>query len=90
MPFASSVLLPYEVVVRLAQKADLLSSDIYDDIQYIERFYTMLSKHWIDETADDILPALFKDAANTIADYLQWANKIMTHDQVGWKGTFDP
>ena len=57
--------------MKLAQKAVCLSSDVYDNIQYIERSYTMLSKHWIDETADEILPALFKDTVNTITEYLQ-------------------
>ena len=81
---------PYEVVLRLAQKAAELSSDVHDDLQYLERSYTMLSKHWIDETADEILPPLLKDVTQAITEYLQWADKIMTHDQGGTKGMFDP
>ena len=81
---------PYEVVLRLAQKAAELSSDVHDDLQYLERSYTMLSKHRIDETADEILPPLLKDVTKAITEYLQWANKIMTHDQGGTKGMFDP
>ena len=81
---------PYEVVFRLAQKAAELSSDVHDDLQYLERSYTMLSKHWIDETADEILLPLLKDVAKAITEYLQWADKIMTHDQGGTRGMFDP
>ncbi len=90
MSLQSAMIAPYEAVFRMAQKAAEVSSDIHDDLQYLERSYTMLSKHWIDETADEILPPLLKNASNTIAEYLQWADKIMTHDQVGRKGRFDP
>ncbi len=90
MPFASSIILPYDLVLKMAQKAAFLSSDVHDDLQYLVRSYTMLSKHWVDETADEILPPLLQNATNTIAEYLQWADKIMTHDQVGMKGRFGP
>ena len=84
------MLAPYEGIFRMAQKAAELSGDIHDDLQYLERSYLMLSRHWIDGTADEILPPLLKDVANEITKYLQWANKIMTRDQVGRKGAFDP
>lgn len=83
------MLAPYEGIFRMAQKAAELSGDVHDDLQYLERSYTMLSRHWIDGTADEILPPLLKDAANEITNYLQWANKIMTRDQIGRKGRFD-
>ena len=83
------MLAPYEVVLGMAQKAAELSSDVHDDLQYLERSYTMLSKHWIDETADEILPPLLENARDTIEEYLQWADKVMTHDRGGIKGMFD-
>lgn len=90
MSIIPPMIAPYEGMLRMAQKAAELSSDVHDDLQYLERSYTMLSRHWIDGTADETLPPLLKDAANTITDYLQWANKIMTRDQIGRKGRFDP
>ena len=84
------MLAPYEVILKMAQKAAELSGDVHDDLQYLERSYLMLSRHWIDGTVDEILPPLLKDAADEMTKYLQWANRIMTRDQVGRKGRFDP
>lgn len=80
----------YEGMLRIAQKAAEFSGDVHDDLQYLERSYTMLSRHCIDETADEILPPLRKDATNIITEYLQWANEIMMRDQPGRQGRFDP
>ena len=82
------MIVTYDVVLRMTQKAAELSNDVHDDLQYLERSYTMLSKHWVDETVDEILPPLLKDAGNTVAEYLQWADKIMTPDRGGIKGRF--
>ena len=81
---------PIGVMLRIAQKVAQLSSDVHDDPQYLERSYTMLSRHWIDGTADEIRPPLLKDATNTITDYLQWVNDIIMRDQTGRKSRFDP
>ena len=80
----------YDGMLRIALKAAELNNDVHDDLQYLERSYTMLSRHWIDGTADEIMPPLLEDATNTITEYLRWANEIMMRGPIGRKGRFDP
>ena len=57
----------------MAQRARDLNNEVYDDLQYAERAYTALSKHWVieHEVYDGKLPSLLA------LDYTNWASTVM-------------
>lgn len=68
-----------EHVLVMAQRARDLNNEVYNDLQYAERSYTALSKHWVieHEVHDDrLLPQLAKMNA-AIANYMNWAGTVM-------------
>ena len=86
MPFfGPSSANPYDLILDITQAARELNSDVYDDLQYLERSYTMMEKHWIDHTADEKLPPLFLEVNKAISNYLQWAGTVMKGSQPGMK-----
>ncbi|KAL2058144.1 hypothetical protein ABVK25_001762 [Lepraria finkii] len=55
----------------MTQAVRELNSDVYDDLQYLERPYTMMERHWIDHTVDEKLWPLFLEVNKAISNYLQ-------------------
>jgi hypothetical protein len=78
---------PYEVILSMIRAAREISSHVYDDLQYLERSYTMMSKHWIEQTADDMLPPLLQQANKAISNYLKWAGTVLNKSE-GKGGVF--
>lgn len=61
---------PYDLILDMTQAVRELNGDVYDDLQYLERSYTMMERHWIDHTADEKL-SLFLEVNKAISNYLQ-------------------
>ena len=62
---------PYDLILDMTQAVRELNSDVYDDLQYLERSYTMMERHWIDHTVDEKLWPLFPEVNKAISNYLQ-------------------
>ena len=87
----------------MAQRARDLNNEVYDDLQYAERAYTALSKHWVieHEVYDGKLPSLLATMTAAILDYTNWASTVMqekwaardvnpkTFEELTWYRTVD-
>ncbi|KAL9612437.1 MAG: hypothetical protein Q9167_002985 [Letrouitia subvulpina] len=71
-----SMAAPYETIKKMLRIARKLDSDIFNDLQYIERSYTIITKHWTTAIDDETLVSVVKRAQAAMTEYLQWASNI--------------
>lgn len=67
----------YEAISVTLRKARELSSDIYIDLQYLERSHSIITKHWTMEMNDAALELMVGQVNSAMTEYLQWAHNCL-------------